>query len=457
MITITSNNTHKLEKEYIFDIIFKRWLGLEYGIVFGEDNCETYTLEVNENKLIIPDMLFKNMGSDYSKVTLPDLPLKQFTIEPESAITTCTNEVPIIFGKGDFSQGENEIILPIDVFGSAFFMLTCLDEFNNLKRDNHDRFSAYDSLAYKANFLDRPIINEYIEILFYYLNILSNNSLLRKSRNYEVTYTCDVDELVRFADEKWVKCIRFSLGELKRTKSITKFLLFINKILKIKLSKRLELDPAYQFAAICSILDRYKQKGEFYLLNRGKSIYDVGYSIPNKYLSNLMTKLVSDGHKVGIHGSYLSYKDKNLYISEFNRISTYLTDFQHVLSAGRQHYLNWDVRDTPDILDSAGLQTDLTLSYADRVGFRCGTCYEFPLFDLKNKRVTKVIEKPLIVMECSLIDERYMNLGYSRVAYDKVVELREKCRQFNGNFVILWHNTRFENLGDIALLEECFK
>ena len=47
-------------------------------------------------------------------------------------------------------------------------------------RDKHDRFPSWISVADKGNFLERPIVNEYLEILWSCLSSLWND-LKRKN------------------------------------------------------------------------------------------------------------------------------------------------------------------------------------------------------------------------------------------------------------------------------------
>lgn len=49
----------------------------------------------------------------------------------------------------------------------------------------------------------------------------------------------------------------------------------------------------------------------------------------------------------------------------------------------------------------------------------------------------------MIVMECTVIDEQYMNLGATEKAPAYMEKLKERCRLFDGEFVLLWHNSRF--------------
>ena len=50
-------------------------------------------------------------------------------------------------------------------------------------------------------------------------------------------------------------------------------------------------------------------------------------------------------------------------------------------SEDRQHYLRWRAPTTWQNWEDAGLDYDSTVGYADHVGFRAGTCYEYPIFN----------------------------------------------------------------------------
>jgi hypothetical protein len=57
-------------------------------------------------------------------------------------------------------------------------------------------------------------------------------------------------------------------------------------------------------------------------------------------------------------------------------------------------------------------------------------------------------ERPLIVMECSVIAERYLGLGYSDRALDLIQHYRDTCRRFQGDFSLLWHNSHLDTAND---------
>ena len=120
---------------------------------------------------------------------------------------------------------------------------------------------------------------------------------------------------------------------------------------------------------------------------------------------------------------------------------------QEVLG-GRQHFLRWETPTTAQLWDENGLTYDSTLSCADHPGFRCGTGHEYPMYDLLNRKPLKVRERPLIVMECSVIAERYLGLGYTDQALDLMLTLKHRALRYGGNFTLLWHNAHFNHPKD---------
>ena len=158
-----------------------------------------------------------------------------------------------------------------------------------------------------------------------------------------------------------------------------------------------------------------------------------------------MRDIHNRGHEIGLHPSYETYQNSEQTKAEFYKLRQVCDEegIQQECWGGRQHYLRWQVPITWHNWNEAGLDYDSTLSYADHVGFRCGICYEFPVFDLEKVQVLPLRERPLAVMEGSVLGEQYMNLsGQGALGY--ILMLKERCQQFNGEFTLLWHNSSFE-------------
>ena len=108
--------------------------------------------------------------------------------------------------------------------------------------------------------------------------------------------------------------------------------------------------------------------------------------------------------------------------------------------------MRWQVPITWRNWAEAGLNYDSTMSYADHAGFRCGVCYEFPVYDLEKRNPLALIERPLIIMEGSVLGEQYMNLsGQEALGY--MLMFKQSCQQFNGDFTLLRHNSSFTESG----------
>ena len=124
------------------------------------------------------------------------------------------------------------------------------------------------------------------------------------------------------------------------------------------------------------------------------------------------------------------------------------------MRGNRQHYLRWDVFQTADHLETAGYEYDSTGAFADRPGFRYGTSQPFTMWSWKKQGSLTLKQRPLILMECSVIDERYMGLGYSEEARLLMLSLKKNALAYGGDFTILWHNSHLSTSLDKKFFTE---
>jgi len=108
----------------------------------------------------------------------------------------------------------------------------------------------------------------------------------------------------------------------------------------------------------------------------------------------------------------------------------------------RNHYLTWREIENGWALANAGINRDSSLGYADVAGFRLGVCRPIPLFDPIKMQLFGIEEHPLIVMDCTLSNDNYMNLNEEE-AFSYCQRLINQTRKHHGEFVMLWHNTMY--------------
>ena len=415
------------ERKYIIGILFDEFLGLKYDInVKNGANNYKIILE-NDKSLIIKDSLFSNLEDGLDYLDKKNIPGKIKFVKNQFIVE---KDIPVIYGDDEFKIEENEIICGIDIFASSFFMLTRWEEYVNKKRDLHNRFSATASLAYKYDFLNRPIVNEYIEMLWNMLKYLDSNQK-RKEKKYKLILTHDVDSLCKLKSCKQV--FRTMGGDLLRRRSIKLALSRISQYKKIK--KRKMKDPYNTFKWLMKESESIGVKSRFYFMSGGVTKYDNDYKIEKAI--PLIREINKRGHILGFHGSYVSYNNSQ----EWKKEKILLEEIcQCEVKEGRQHFLRFEVPTTWQIWEDNNMKCDSTLTYPEKEGFRCGTCYEYSVFNILNRKKLKLKEMPLEVMEGSLVN--YQNLPPEKVK-EKITKLIKRVKKYNGSFVLLWHNSSF--------------
>jgi len=173
-------------------------------------------------------------------------------------------------------------------------------------------------------------------------------------------------------------------------------------------------------------------------MGKGLTGYDNMYDSSNPFIKKLVEQIKNRGHFIGMHPTYNAYNDRNQFVKEKKELEKNL---EASIIFGREHYLRFELPTTWQIWDDNGMQWDSTLSYADREGFRSGVCYEYSVFNILTRKKLKLKEKPLIVMESSFIG--YQATITPEEMENKIKLLVQEVRKYNGNFVLLWHNSSF--------------
>lgn len=440
MIVITLPNNFLAERTYIVDIIFFEFLGLEYKVE-TKDNSHSYEIVLeNGNTLIVKDHFFSHFEDGLSYLDEKNIPSKIVFLKNQFSVG---DDIPVVYGDDELTVTEKKIICGIDIFASSFFMLTRWEEYTNKARDVHDRFPAAASLAYRNKFLNRSIVNEYVEMLWNMLKHLKCKQE-RKKRDFRMIVSHDVDVPFLYGSKDFLTALKLMGGDMLKRKNPR--LAFHNFSAWLKIKKGgIELDPFYTFNDIMALSERFGLKSIFFFMtDRSHSSFDGDYNIGYTLTRRLIRDIHTREHEIGLHLSYGSFQDPVQTKKEFEILKTICGEegIKQKCWGSRQHYLRWETPITFNNLEQANLDYDSTLCYADAVGFRCGVCYEYPVFHILKRKRLNVRERPLLVMECTVIDDRYMYLGTGEKAFSLVKSIKDTCRRFDGDFILLWHNTR---------------
>jgi hypothetical protein len=443
-----------LEKCYTFDVVFGSFLGLDFRVEQKSDmSCNTLIYSSTNQKLKVCNHLFcvpEQEWLAFGALPKSELLSWKLPIELLNIDNIAKRFIPIIYGDDPndskfYASSNNEIRLGLDIFGSIFFMLTRYEEYVKPDRDKFDRFPATASLAHQEGFLHRPIVNEYIEILWACMKKLWPG-LKRKSRQFQMHVSHDVDNPYQFAFLGLDLLSRNLIGDLVKRynprQAVTRGCSWV------KVNKgNLAADPFNTFDWLMNISESHSLRSAFYFItDKTNCDKDGDYSIDHPLMQDLLKEIHQRGHEIGLHPSFNTYLDLAQTRKEFQKLKQICAEagIEQETWGGRQHYLRWHNPITWRNWDGAGLYYDSTLTFPETAGFRCGTCYEFPVYDLVNRKALDLIERPLIVMECSVLADCYMAMANDlQKAFEYIIKLKDNCKEFRGSFTLLWHNNNF--------------
>lgn len=431
------------ERKYILSVFFNEFLGLEYEIYESDKNCSWKICLENDNMIIFKDAFFCKFQRDLEYLSLENIPIYLEYIKNQFVPE---DDIPVLFGSSNLYISDNQIECGIDVFASSFFMLARWEEYVNRKRDKHDRFLAKESLAFKHDFLYRPIVNEYIEMLKNMMLYL-DKSLKFKQHHSKFFISCDVDEPFDHTVKNLQILAKTCAGDLIKRKSFCECAKRIRRYIFNKIGNY-QYDENYTFDWYMDICEKAKLQASFYFIPCNVEPGNGNYSLRDKSIQELMAKIYKRGHEIGVHGSYQTYLDKEKAYMQKKELENVLQEMNISQNAigNRQHYLRWDSSVTPAVLEYSNFDYDSTGVYPDVVGFRYGVCYEFSMFDFINRKKLKLKQRPLVVMECTVMDEQYMNIKNINDVSAVILALKNKCFKYNGNFSLLWHNSRLRTV-----------
>ncbi|MDR9498524.1 MAG: polysaccharide deacetylase family protein [Hydrogenovibrio sp.] len=447
------------EQRYALDILLGEFLGLAFEVESYDGDAIEITRPGDSNesaKLTLDASFFHKAHQAWlNPESVPVLPLANWT-PAEGGIDANLVEpsVPVLYGQLGLVKNGEFLHLNLDIFGSAFFMLSRYEELITKDRDNHDRFPATASVAYQAGFLERPLVDEYLEILWQCLIQLWPD-LERKQHASQTFVSCDVDQPYDCTVETLTRLLKTCAGDLLKRKNALEMLKRINRYVFNKLDKY-KFDRNYSFDWYMDVCEKAGLKAAFYFIPTSKESQNGCYEITDNKVIKLMQKIDARGHEIGVHGSYQTYQDKAKMAHQKMLVEKALNQagINQKIKGNRQHYLRWDSAVTPDYLDSAGFEYDTTGSYADRPGFRFGTSKEFSMWGWQSQTQLKLKQRPLVVMECSVISDAYMGLSYGKEAEELMMRLKQASQARGGNFALLWHNSHFQNMGDRTMFEK---
>jgi len=447
----------KDEVTYTLKVVFDEFLGFNYQL--NEKNSEQIVISYHGSsaKLILNIDFFNKCQNHWLQdESMPSLPLVKWNLSKEALDNKRLNkDIPVIYGYPGLKKNGNDWYLNCDIFGSIFFMLSRYEETICKDRDHHSRFPATASIAFKENFLVRPIVDEYVEILFACMKQLWPE-LKRKEQEFKKYISCDLDFPYLPYVQSFVRTVIKSIGNLIKHRSISSAIIPFKRYLLFNFGYQ-HTDPYRK--AITFIMDVNEQAGNkvaFYFITYKTSKFDCVFEYDTKYMRNLLREIHERGHEIGLHPGYETFNKPENFAASVKILKRILKEegIEQEILGGRQHVLRWDAAQTPQLWEKHGFDYDSTLGFADSSGYRCGTSREYTMYDLINRKAMNLKQRPLQVMECTVMAERYEALGHSNESRERFLFYKKQSQAYQTPYSLLWHNVHLIDDVDKKLYKE---
>jgi peptidoglycan/xylan/chitin deacetylase (PgdA/CDA1 family) len=190
--------------------------------------------------------------------------------------------------------------------------------------------------------------------------------------------------------------------------------------------------PDYiNFRQIMEFESLYGAKSTFFFMSTSYDPVRFRYNIED--IEDEIRSIAKAGWEVGLHGGYYSFDDPKAIESEKKRLERALG---REVVGYRNHYLNFRIPDTWEILEKCGFKYDSTYGFSDDIGFRSGMCHPYRPYNIKRREWMEIFELPLHIMESAMLDK-------PRKAWELISRLLDKAEANKGVLTVLWHNSIF--------------
>ncbi len=305
-----------------------------------------------------------------------------------------------------------------DYLSTCFYMLACLQEYNEFLPDRYGRIPYNDSWQHRFDCAAENLVAQYFTRIIASVPLLNDKAGVPR-RTSRILLSHDIDTLRgAFTEQRRGLFKQLRMGTLLQLM----WQHYFSQSDYSRLDKILDIEDAYDMKSVF-----------FWLTEQGRSrngIEHADYDIQEPLVQQQLHNIRARGWENGLHKS----AKRSSYAEEWAEIEEQATVFSN-----RNHYLGFKLPGTLKEMESAGVQVDATLGFAEMPGFRAGFGSPFRPFDVTANAPVSLISVPLLIMDTTF---RHYLKYEPAVAGQRIIEILDKNKE-NAIFSILWHNNYF--------------
>ena len=336
-------------------------------------------------------------------------------------------------------EGENAVLFrtenadhPFDIFSAVFYLISRYEEYLPHEEDMYGRYAYENSIAFKAGFLNIPLVNVWVQELSkkahaFFLQLSSGHkntdetptfNLQPSTFNFLPTY--DIDMAWSYKEKGFLR----SAGGFLRQPTLGRIAAWLG----------MREDPfdSYRF------LDRIHSSSGlaplyFFLVAKNTGVYDKNISPANESMQMLIREH-AEKYTIGLHPSWKSNEEKELLAEEKDRLEKISGKS---ITSSRQHYIKVLMPQNYRRLLGAGITDDYSMGYGSINGFRASVASSFLWYDLTEEKITSLRVHPFCFMDANCFYEQKLSPEQS---YDELLHYYSICKQVNGTLITIFHN-----------------
>ena len=316
--------------------------------------------------------------------------------------------------------------LPFDIFAASFYLLSRYEEYLPHVKDSLGRFPYTESLGWKHNFLQQPVVDDWA--FLFWESLLSNfPDLVRKKGAFEVKAIIEAKRPFEFLYRGFLRTAVGYLGDLYKLK-------FGRIIWRSQVLLGLRKDPYDTFKWIIKLSKSSPtQVVLFFLLGEGYTFRETLKTNRLGYVN--LIKYVADYLEIGLILSFHWLSDLTQLMSEKEQLSS------HTHREVESTYNDRQLVKLPEVyrnLIEAGVTRDYSMYYFDQFGFRAGSCRPYLFYDLEYEVKTPLELMPVVGKSLALKD----SAGW--VIEQTFNDLFDTVERLGGTFIMVFANRDFE-------------
>lgn len=353
-----------------------------------------------------------------------------FSIVPEGLLAEkgiSRREIEVTQWKGlpVFFASKKESDFPFDIFAASFYLVSRYEEYTDTGCDEHGRYSAASSLAFRNDFLRVPAVDLWVmEFARAFIRKFRNITIKRNEFRFMLTF--DTDQPFAFVGKNILESIGGIVGDIKNhSHNIRK---------RYRAVTRSEKDPYDVFDYMTRIAGENNTETMFFFPVGDHSKHDKNPSWKNPAYRELIKGLAGK-HEFGLHPSYKAAFDPLLLDSEKKHLDEITGS---TVRCSRFHYLRFRLPVSYRNILKSGITEDYSMGYPDEPGFRSGLARPYFFYDLEEEIQTGLRIFPFQVMDETLFQMKQLDDDAALQVIDDIIS---RTRSVGGVFISIWHNT----------------